>query len=313
MISSAIKKFANQNGLACCHGVAYGTYKGYLLTLEDGSGTKRAAFAIHCSDEAQQLLRGFLANPDCQKSYRLRAFDVTTSSVELVFHDTIGTMPKLTAFLDVVTDQLHEMGVAGVEVCPHCGLAHQPGQEKHVLINRTVYAMHQGCVSQLRSQMEDHAEAVKKEGSVLTGTLGAIVGGLIGSIPWAIAYYLGWFVGWLGFVVGLAAKKGYEFAHGKETKAKIFVVALVSAICVIFAQYFIISVSLIQEIDFMELTLLDSMRLLLGLLLEDADVQIAFMKDVLLGWLFAGFGIFSNILQMSSDTRRNTATPIDLD
>ena len=46
MVGSAIKKYAAANGLVVKNGVAYGVYRGYMITLQEGAGWKSVDFAV---------------------------------------------------------------------------------------------------------------------------------------------------------------------------------------------------------------------------------------------------------------------------
>lgn len=311
MISSAIKKFANQNNLTCNKGLAYGDYQGYFLTLEDGAGFKRANFGIRCSDpDVLTVLRGFLADKSFLKTYRLRGADVTETNVHLFFNDNPGTMPKLIAFLDVMVAKLRELSIPGAELCSCCGLPLQPGTAKRVLVNRNVYPMHAACMDRLHSEMAEHAETVKSEGSAIGGILGGILGGIVGCIPWAVVYYLGYIVGWMGFIIGWCAKKGYDLAHGKQTWLKAVVVTIVSVICVVLAQYAVYTFVIMGESGY---SLIDSAIVTAALMLEEPEIRSIVIRDTLIGWVFAGLGIFSTIAQIRAENRENTALPIEVE
>lgn len=58
------------------------------------------------------------------------------------------------------------------------------------------------------------------------GFVGALLGGLVGAIPWAIVSCMGWFVAWLGYVIAIAASKGYDLMKVKVSMKKIWFVAI---------------------------------------------------------------------------------------
>lgn len=60
----------------------------------------------------------------------------------------------------------------------------------------------------------------EKEGNYLLGALGAFLGAVVGAVPWAIAGTFGWFVGWLGYLIALAATKGYDLLKGRQGKGR---------------------------------------------------------------------------------------------
>ena len=64
--------------------------------------------------------------------------------------------------------------------------------------------------------MEDN---VKKEGSYLTGIIGAIIGGAIATIPWVLAYVYGnVMLSLLAVLIGAGEFYGYKIFRGKIDK-----------------------------------------------------------------------------------------------
>lgn len=81
-------------------------------------------------------------------------------------------------------------------------------------------------------------EAPPRRGSLLLGSLGALLGALIGAIPWVlVSTFTGFFVGWLGFLVGYAACLGYRALGGlRSTRAAMTVILLVSVLALLGAD-----------------------------------------------------------------------------
>ena len=72
MVGSAIKKYAAANGLVVKNGVAYGVYRGYMITLQEGAGWKSVDFAVCMTDEMTGVLQGQLGQmltDDFKKNY----------------------------------------------------------------------------------------------------------------------------------------------------------------------------------------------------------------------------------------------------
>ena len=68
------------------------------------------------------------------------------------------------------------------------------------------------------------------------GFIGALLGGLVGAIPWAIVSSAGWFVAWLGYVIAIAASKGYDLMKVKAKMIKIWFVAIAVIVSVFAGQ-----------------------------------------------------------------------------
>lgn len=91
-------------------------------------------------------------------------------------------------------------------------------------------------------------DSLKK--NYLLGFVGALVGGLIAAIPWAIVSSQGWFVAWLGYLIAVAASKGYDLMKVKTDMKKLWCVAGAVIICVLAGQIMsdMISIAMDEEL-----------------------------------------------------------------
>lgn len=70
-------------------------------------------------------------------------------------------------------------------------------------------------------------------GSLIMGIIGALLGGLVGAVAFAIVAYIGFFISYLGFVIAIAATKGYDLLGGKQGASKRIVLIVVIFISVV--------------------------------------------------------------------------------
>ncbi len=305
MLNSKIKKFAQENGLTVAHGVAYGYFNDYLLTLSSNSGDVTAFFSVLITDEGSIApLNGCLNDKDFAREYLIRGGQVSKSRISVVFQDK-----KLLETLAAITQKMYEYGVRGKGYCPYCGQT-TGGTEEMYLINGVAMQLHSGCIEAVKAGFAENAEAARTTGSVATGAVGAIIGAIVGAIPWAIVSFLGWFVGYLGFLISLASCKGYELLHGKETKVKGIIVLVVSLIAVVLAEYVAILASLMKE--FPGTPLSTCFVALNEAIRYDPDMQAIVVKDLLMGWLFAVLGMYSTIKQIFTNVKQNNGEIIKL-
>ncbi len=310
MLSSKLKKFAQENGLTIAHGVAYGYFNGYLLTLRQDSGDITAAFSMFIAEEANVgILDQFFNNKNFLGEHLIRGLNVGDSKMTVVFQGSAGIVKQLSETLTAITEKLREYGVPGEGYCPDCGQATN-GTEEMYLINGVAMQLHPGCFETLKAGFDENAEAAKTNGSVATGAVGAIIGAIVGAIPWAIASFLGWFVGYLGFLISLASCKGYELLHGKETKLKGIIVLVVSLIAVVLAEYVAMLASLMKE--FPGTPLSTCFIALNEAIRYDPDMQAIVIKDLLMGWLFAVLGMASVIKQIFTNVKQTSGDIIKL-
>ena len=91
MIGSALKKMAAENGMQVSRGVAYGQYRGFALTMCEGSGWKRLDFSTRIQDPArEETLIAKVNQVDLKRTYRIQSLDVGSRLISVVFTDQPG-------------------------------------------------------------------------------------------------------------------------------------------------------------------------------------------------------------------------------
>lgn len=154
--------------------------------------------------------------------------------------------------------------------------------------------------------MENYPVEVKAEGSYVRGFIGALVGALIGAALWCVVMQFGFISALVGLAIGWLAEKGYTLLKGKVGKGKVAILAvciIIGVLVGIFASDYIDWYKSIAEfypeaaitIDGEELLVdySDIPRLILYFLITDAEYLGAVIKNVVMGLLFAGLGVFS--------------------
>ena len=316
MVGTGIKKFAKENNWQIKNGIAFGVYRGYMMSMQEGAGWKSLSIAARLENEdtvksAYELLN----DKDIMKDYRITGSQVSATSVYITFLDNPGTMKKMFAFMDSFCDGLDSFGVKGANYCSSCGQELYGSNAVPAVMNDVVFLLHESCMNKDDEIMNTTKEEKAKEGSTLLGSIGAFVGALVGAIPWAVAYYFGWFVGWFGFVIGLAAKKGYELLQGKESRAKGFIVIVATFIGTFFAESIalMVGMGIAWSQEGIEFYLLDIVYSYFYALVTDSEVLMAVLTDVALGLVFAVLGIWSVVKDIFKTTGKKANRFIRLD
>lgn len=297
MVGSALKKMANENGMQVAHGVAYGAYRGFALTMKEGGGWKALEFATRIPEpSARDSLERKLNEVDMKRTYRVQSLEIGQRSIAIVFLDNPGTMKKIYAFLDWFIPLLEECGATKADICNECGYQAQGG-DCWVLIDGVAHHMHEGCRDKVKRELEADEQLRKEEseGSHLTGFLGALAGGLIGAVVWAVVLLLGYVASLVGLLIGFLAEKGYNLAKGKQDKGKIAVLVIVIVLAVLIGTVAADAISLAQMIgsgELYEYTYGDIPLLILFLALNDAEYLMATLGNVGMGLLFAALGVW---------------------
>lgn len=316
MVGTGIKKFAKENNWQIKNGIAFGVYRGYMMSMQEGAGWKSLSIAARLENEdtvksAYELLN----DKDIMKDYRITGSQVSATSVYITFLDNPGTMKKMFAFMDSFCDGLDSFGVKGANYCSSCGQELYGSNAVPAVMNDVVFLLHESCMNKDDETMNTIKEEKAKEGSTLLGSIGAFAGALVGAIPWAVAYYFGWFVGWFGFVIGLAAKKGYKLLQGKESRAKGFIVIIATFIGTFFAESIalMVGMGIAWSQEGIEFYLLDIVYSYFYALVTDSEILMAVLTDVALGLVFAVLGIWSVVKDIFKTTGKKANRFIRLD
>ena len=297
MIGSGLKKLAAEQGMTVAHGVAYGSYQGFALTICEGNGWKSLEFATRFADPAtSDALESKLNTVDLKRTYRVQSLVIGQRSIAVVFQDNPGTMKKIREFLDWFMPMVEESGASKVNVCNECGLETM-GDDSWVLIDGVAHHMHAACKEKVRQELaaEEQERMEEEGGSYLTGFLGAAVGALLGAVAWALVMMLGYVTSLVGLLIGFLAEKGYNLAKGKQGKGKIVVLIIVIILGVLLGTLAADAISLAQMIgsgELPEFTYGDIPTLILFLLINDGEYLTATASNVGMGLLFAALGVF---------------------
>ena len=297
MIGSALKKMARENGMQVAHGVAYGAYQNFALTMNEGGGWKALEFATRIPDPAaEETLKRKLKEVDLMRTYRVRDLVIGQRSIAVIFHDNPGTMKKLRAFLDWFMPLLEECGATKVNICNECG-QDTFGNGSWVLIDGVAHHMHASCKDKVKRELAEEAQTAKEAdtGSHLTGALGAIGGALLGAVVWALVLMLGYVASVVGLLIGFLAERGYNLARGKQDKGKIAVLVIAIVLGVLAGTVAADAISLAQMIasgELYEFTYSEIPMLIIFLLLNDAEYMTATVSNCGMGLLFAALGVF---------------------
>lgn len=317
MIGTGLKNFALEYGLNVSKGAAYGDLNGYTVTMFEGMGTKTLCISVQFTDEDKKnSLYVELNDPSLRKQYKLSFIQFGEKEITVVFIDTIGTMKRLRSFVDFIVLRLNEKGALGAEYCIKCAQPLNYYDKVYKRINGVVYKFHETCVDDVIMQADKQNkeyETVKKNYG--KGILGASLGALVGAIPWAIAYYFGWFVGWLGFVIGIAAKKGYELMGGKPGKAKLWIVIVCTFLGVIVGQIVSDAFAIGHMISSGEIawaTYADIPYILVELFKDSAEYMRSTLGNIGIGFIFAFLGLIGILKEIREENKKNKTDILDL-
>ncbi len=306
MVTGALKKIATASGMKIEKGYVYGEVDGYLMMVED-VGSYRKLFIslpIDLEDTRRVSVEEFIEQN--KRVYTITSYKIYDTYIEVLFYNTIGSKKKFEEFLIKFPVKLKELGIPSGAVCSVCAVVDDRAVKK-VKTNNPVLYMHDDCCLSLSAAASARNEVYKsEEKNHLSGAIGATIGGIVGSIPWIIVYLLGYFVGWLGFVIGIAANKGYQIFKGKSSKAKPLIILLVVIVCVVLATFVSEGISLVKvysEYGYTDLSISDIISELLYHFNTNSEFRGIIIKNIVLGLVFAGLGVFQLLRGMAKESK----------
>ena len=297
MVGSGLKKLANEHGMTVDKGIAYGSLGGYAATMTEGSGYKLIVFSVQFTDLANRSrIADMLNGMDLKKQYRITNNTVDAQTIQFVFHDTIGTMKRIRAFVDWFVPMLKEYGATGVDICAECGMEMTSG--KWILVNGIAYHVHEACVARVRNSIETENNRKQEEdtGNYITGTIGAFAGATLGAAVWGVVLYMGYVASLVGLLIGWLAEKGYSLLHGRQGKAKVLILILAIVFGVLLGTLAVDVVTLAAMISGGELpglVMADIPTMIWILFTEEPEYRSATMSNILMGLFFAALGVFA--------------------
>ena len=329
LVGKGLKEFAQRNNFKIEKKYAYGTYKGFVVTIFEGMGFKSMIIATHIRDTDAAALRSWFETSGYVKKYAINAYFVGNSQVGVNLNDTVGTMKRYEEFIDVLCDYLISVGAKGEEYCSFCGKKF--GEEEHfeadspvhderalVYYDASVLPMHTSCMQKIVSDV-NQVKAEAQNGNTPLGLVGAVLGALIGAIPWVIVQMLGFFVGWCGAIIGFCSAKGYDMMHGKQTKFKIFavIIATIIAVCVaVFAGEALVGMQAFKELAAeygYSTTNSQLFKMVIEAIKIDPDIQREILGNLVLGMMFAALGMISVVRTMSQEHASQNELPVRID
>lgn len=158
-------------------------------------------------------------------------------------------------------------------------------------------------IIQKQQQEREFARAyIEKQNSLSSnyflGLVGALLGALVGAIPWAIVSSQGWFVAWLGYIIAIAASKGFDLMKVKTSMKKLWCVAGAVIIGVLAGQIMsdMIVIAMDEELGVMFSTVLEYYAENFGEYLS------VIAPNLFLGYVFAALGAFSVLKDIKKET-----------
>lgn len=156
--------------------------------------------------------------------------------------------------------------------------------------------------------MEEENVIKTKQGSYVTGIIGAIVGGLIATIPWVLAYvYGGMMLSILATLIAAGEFYGYKICKGRINKALPIILMILAIIIVSVATLVIIPGALIQK-EGINISIQNIQRLY-----ENKEFSTALMGDFAISVIFTILGASIITANIKKQIQNSDGEDIKLD
>lgn len=305
MIGSGLKKLAKEHNMKVAHGVGYGSLRGYAATMSEGAGYKQIVLTTKFADPMKlQALQEKINSRNIQRELRVQRLGFSPNNVAIVFQDNPGTMKKIMEFIEWFWPLLEEAGATKWDVCTECGCQATSGCWK--LVNGVAYYLHESCGERVKRSIQEEEDSRKEadRGNYITGLLGAFAGSALGAVLWAVVLGLGYVASVVGLVIGWLAERGYSLCRGKQGKGKVVILILAVIFGVLLGNFGYDAYTLATMIWDGELPgyALVDIPSMIGFLFENEPEYVsATVRNILMGLLFAGLGVFSLLMKAGKE------------
>ena len=152
-----------------------------------------------------------------------------------------------------------------------------------------------------------------KQENVLAGIVGALLFSLAGGIVWFLLYQIGFLAAISGIIGVVCAIKGYAIFGKRESVKGIIISTVLAFLVIVAAWYLCLSYDVYNayqdwfangEVDF-TLTFAESVRAGYLFLVEDAEIAIAYLKDLGIGLIFCVVGAFGYVKAAIGKAKNN--------
>lgn len=298
MLPKTIKDLADIIGFMSDPVQIWGNYKGYPLTLGCYGQDKNLTIfsAISLSDPfSYSTLDAFFV--EMEKEKKIASHKSTHGSITLTKTSYLGNfkIEEVQSLLDEITDKYQQLGAS-----PACFNCNQIGEMGIARYNGIALPLCDTCFERIQSKINQNLEQHSTmKNNYLSGTIGAVLGALVGSVLWVIIGLVGYVASIAGLAIAFASAKGYTLFKGKVTRLTPWIIGLSTLFGLIIAQF--VTLDLVFYREFKDsISLGDALSLTFHLPFLDPEITTEFIKDTLLGLVFAALGAFGTIKNLAA-------------
>lgn len=298
MISAMGKRLAGTFGLAvnAQNGILFGSIGGYQASVIENTSQRKyyIVFPARPSEGAPMQAPGdFLEN---FAGGRKEIAGVMAEEYALHIAVQMRSYKKTAESFHEVFQAVAEYLKANhfVSCCMQCGATAENGL--YVLRDNCQFLCGDCAVNAGDRLRELAAQQAKVRSNLPMGLLGAFLGSLIGVAAWVLVYQLGYIAGIIGLLLLICALKGYEKLGGCADLKGVVATVLLSVVMVFVSLYLCYGIEVYKVFHGDGYNFLECL-LAVPAALSANDLTAAFVRDLLVGYVFmgaAGFGVIAS-------------------
>lgn len=214
MTQDTLQSFARSKGCKWANDTMVGSYRGYPFTTrlkEKQISVLTTVFTLsgRLPGKVGKRLKKELP-PRCSLTWNPTLTLVCSGQDD-------GLLETYTSAMETVTTALHEAGVSVPDQCPFC---RKGGCDSLALVGSGYVPVHKSCCEERSYSTVTNAEINAKQGSYVTGLIGALLGGFVAILPSLLTiWFLEKIYAVLFFLIPLGAYYGYRLLRGRMDRA----------------------------------------------------------------------------------------------
>jgi len=190
MINAELRQLADEFGMKCDQGVAYGILEGYAATLLDGTGCSRLMLTTRFDSPAKKdALMDIINQQDLKNEYGIRKLQIAKKVIHVAFRSGPDQIEKIRLFIGWFFPLLEQFGASRADICVQCQEP-IPEEDAHWVLRdgATAFRMHTACAEELKASISGDKKnnQASATGSVGKGLCGALLGALLGVLLWIV-------------------------------------------------------------------------------------------------------------------------------
>ena len=277
--------------------ILYGNFNGYSFAVPQAPSNARYCFVNFYVTHDGNPLSASDGKQIAKESNKLIEFFKPSGAPSVSFmvkleKDEVATAQKILNALTFLSESFANRGY--INTCEHC---HQPLETEACVVGNGLKFFCPACYDSVSASINDRAQAeADTPENVVAGIVGALGGALLGAIVVVIMGQLGYVSALSGFVAAICSLKGYELM-AKKMSVKGAIIACVAMVVMLYVGHRTnVALEVLRAYN-IELDFFTIFRAIPKLVKSDSELMGAYIKELLMVYLFAVLGAVPSIIK----------------